>query len=279
MVHLPSPLPVVLAIVVGLALAEFSFFVTTVYLHRALAHRAVVLSPRTKAVCRFLIWIGTGTRPRQWVAVHRKHHAFTDREGDPHSPFVFGYPAVQFGNVALYRRVARDPAVVARYARDLPPDKWDRWLFDHALLGLAIGILVLVVFMGWMPALIAAAVYTATYLLGGGAINAIGHWWGKRPFENLATNNQWLAWLVAGEGLHNNHHAATTSARLSFVKGEFDPGWWVVRALVKLRMATLRHTELVVKAARRDVSQLPEASDVREARDVRRVAASQGPLR
>jgi stearoyl-CoA desaturase (delta-9 desaturase) len=250
---------VVLAIVVGLALAELSFYVTTVYLHRALAHRAIVLSPRTKAVCRFLIWIGTGTRPRQWVAVHRKHHAFTDREGDPHSPFVFGYLAVQFGNVVLYRRVARDRAVVARYARDLPPDKWDRWLFDHALAGLAIGISVLVVVMGWMPALIAAVVYTATYLLGGGAINAIGHWWGKRPFENLATNNQWLAWLVAGEGLHNNHHAATTSARLSFAKGEFDPGWWVVRALVGMRLATLRHPEVVVKAPRRGVLQVAES--------------------
>ena len=258
----------ILAIVVGLALAELSFFVTTVYLHRALAHRAIVLSPRTKAVCRVLIWVGTGTRPRQWVAVHRKHHAFTDKEGDPHSPFVFGYPAVQFGNVVLYRRVARDPVAVARYARDLPADRWDRWLFDHALLGLAIGILVLVVIMGWVPALVAAAVYTATYLLGGGAINAIGHWWGKRPFENLATNNQWLAWLVAGEGLHNNHHAATTSARLSFAKGEFDPGWWVVRALVGLRLATLRHTELVVKAARRDGSQRSEAREVTGACEV-----------
>lgn len=241
----------IVAVLVGLVLAEFSFFVTTIYLHRALAHRALSLSPGTVAVCRFLIWVGTGTRPRQWVAVHRKHHAFTDKEGDPHSPFVFGYAAVQFGNVGLYRKVARDPVVVARYARDLPPDRWDRWLFDHALLGLGLGVLALVVLMGWELALIAAGVYTATYLLGGGAINAIGHWWGKRPYDNLAANNQWLAWLVAGEGLHNNHHAATTSARLSLAKGEFDPGWWVVRLLVSLRLAALRHVDLAVKASRR----------------------------
>ncbi len=250
MSHLPEPWPVVLAILIGLALAEISFFVTTIYLHRALAHKAIVLSPRAKATCRILIWVGTGTRPRQWVAVHRKHHAFTDRDGDPHSPFIFGYAHVQFGNVALYRKAARDPATVARYARDLPRDSWDRWLFDHALLGLGLGVVVLVLTMGWMLALIAAGVYTVTYLLGAGAINAIGHWWGKRPYQNLATNNQWLAWLVAGEGLHNNHHAAATSARLSFTKGEFDPGWYVVRALVGLHLATLRHTKLVLKASR-----------------------------
>jgi stearoyl-CoA desaturase (delta-9 desaturase) len=245
------PWSVIVAVLIALALAELSFFVTTIYLHRALAHRAITLSPRTKAVCRFLIWVGTGTRPRQWVAVHRKHHAFTDKEGDPHSPFIFGYSTVQFGNVALYRRVARDPVAVARYARDLPPDRWDRWLFDHALVGLGLGVLALIALMGWELALIAAGVYTAAYLLGGGAINAIGHWWGKRPYDNLATNNQWLAWLVAGEGLHNNHHAATTSARLSFAKGELDPGWWVVRLLVSVRLAALRHVDLAVKTSRR----------------------------
>ncbi|MHB8220806.1 MAG: fatty acid desaturase [Acidimicrobiales bacterium] len=244
------PWSVIVAVVIGLALCEISFFVTTVYLHRTLAHKALKLSPSTTLVCRFLIWMGTGTRPRQWVAVHRKHHAFTDKEGDPHSPLVFGYAAVQFGNVGLYRKVARDPAAVARYARDLPPDRRDRWIFDHGLVGLGLGVLALVLVMGWWLALIAAGVYTTGYLLGGGAINAIGHWWGKRPYDNMATNNQWLAWLVAGEGLHNNHHAATTSVRLSLAKGEFDPGWWAVRLLVSLRLAAPRHVNLAVKSAR-----------------------------
>ena len=64
---------------------------------------------------------------------------------------------------------------------------------------------------GWELALVAAGVHAAYYLLAGGAINAVGHRFGRRPFDNLATNNQWLAWLVVGEGLHNNHHAAATS--------------------------------------------------------------------
>jgi stearoyl-CoA desaturase (Delta-9 desaturase) len=247
---LGAPWSWIAAVAVAFLLAQFSLFLTTIYLHRTLAHRAMTLSVRTLAICRVLLWVTTGIRPRQWVAVHRKHHAFTDKEGDPHSPFLFGFAAVQFGNVGLYRRVARDPLAVARYARDIPADRWDRWLFDHALLGLAFGVLVLVALIGWQLGLVAAAIYTVGYLLGGAAINAVGHWWGKRPYDNLATNNQWLAWLVAGEGLHNNHHAASTSARLSLAKGEFDPAWWVVRLLVMLRLAVVRHTEVVVKAGR-----------------------------
>lgn len=245
-----APWAAVAAVLIGLSLSQFSFFVTTIYLHRALAHRALTLSPAAAAAFRVLIWIGTGTRPRQWVAVHRKHHAFTDREGDPHSPFLVGYATVQFGNPHLYRKVARDPSVVARYARDLPPDRWDRWLFDRALVGLGIGILVLVAAIGWEFGLLAAGVYTTAYLLGGGAINGIGHWWGKRPNDNLGTNNQWLAWLVAGEGLHNNHHAMTTSARFSFARGQVDPGWWIVRLLVSLHLATVRHMHVTIKSPR-----------------------------
>ena len=134
---------------------------------------------------------------------------------------------------------------VSRYARDLPGDRWDTVLFDHALLGLGLGIGLLIGVFGWEVGLIAAVTHASVYLLGGGAINGIGHKWGKRPHDNLATNNQWLAWFVAGEGLHNNHHAATTSGRLSMAKGEIDPGWWAIRTLVLLSWATVRHDTLV----------------------------------
>ena len=94
---------------------------------------------------------------------------------------------------------------------------------------------------GWEIGLIAAVTHASVYLLGEGPSTAIGHKWGKRPHANLATNNQWLAWFVAGEGLHNNHHAATTSGRMSMAKGEIDPGWWAIKLLVLLRWATVRH--------------------------------------
>ena len=135
-----SPL---LALVLALAVTQLANLVTTTYLHRALAHKALRLSPGVTAVFRVLTWITTGIRPRQWVAVHRKHHAHTDEEGDPHSPVLLGFLHVQVGNVVLYRRAAADKEMVARYSRDLPADRWDRVLFDHAVLGLAIGVVLL----------------------------------------------------------------------------------------------------------------------------------------
>ncbi|HVA44204.1 MAG TPA: fatty acid desaturase, partial [Acidimicrobiales bacterium] len=118
------------AVLVGLAICQFANLITTVFLHRALSHRALTLSPGVTFAFRVVIWLSTGIRPRQWVAVHRKHHAFTDVEGDPHSPVILGYAKVQLGNVGLYRKAAKDETLVAKYARDLPADRWDRVLFD-----------------------------------------------------------------------------------------------------------------------------------------------------
>src|SRR5690349_23099749 len=123
--------PVLLGVVVGFAVAQLATLVTTVYLHRALSHRAITLAPGLAFAFRVLTWITTGIRPRQWVAVHRKHHAFTDIEGDPHSPVLLGWVRVQLKNVALYRHEATNPTTVAKYAKDLPADRWDRILFDR----------------------------------------------------------------------------------------------------------------------------------------------------
>src|SRR5438132_2249372 len=131
---------ILVAILAGLAVAQLATLVTTLYLHRTLAHRALTLAPGVASVARVLTWLTTGIRPRQWVAVHRKHHAFTDVDGDPHSPVLRGWVRVQLGNVGLYRKVSNDPEQVARYARDLPADRWDRALFGHAWLALSSGI-------------------------------------------------------------------------------------------------------------------------------------------
>jgi len=232
------------AVLVGLGVSLLANTATTVFLHRALAHRALTLSPAATAAFRLLVWITTGIRPRQWVAVHRKHHAFTDVEGDPHSPVLLGWVRVQMRNVALYRREARNQDTLARYARDLPADRWDRVLFDRALVGLALGIGILVALLGPATGLMAAFVHINLYLGGSAAVNAIGHHFGRRPYPNSAGNLQWLAFLTAGEGLHNNHHAAPTSARLSHRWFEIDTGWWVIKALAGLRLATVRLQEV-----------------------------------
>lgn len=246
---------IVVAVVVGLATCQVAIFLTTVFLHRTVAHKAITMSPGLRFACRLLVWLTTGIQPRQWAAVHRRHHAFTDVEGDPHSPVLEGFTKVQVGNALLYRRTARDGGTVEKYARDLPEDRWDKVLFNHGFLGLAVGVAIFYVGFGgdWTMVAIASAVHVVAYLALNSAINAVGHTFGRRPFEGLATNNQWLAWLTAGEGLHSNHHAAPTSARLSFGRREIDPGWWFVATARKLGWLKVRHLQPRLSAtARRD---------------------------
>lgn len=229
------------SIVGSLAAMTIANIVTTVYLHRALAHRALTLRGPARFAFRLLVWVSTGIKPREWVAVHRKHHAYTDVEGDPHSPVLLGWGRVQLTNVALYRKAARD-ADTLRYARDLPSDRWDRWLFDRSLVGLGIGVTILVVVLGPLTGAIVAVGHTVLYISGSAAVNGIGHHFGRRPYANRAGNLQWLAFFTAGEGLHNNHHAAPTSAKLSHRWYEIDPGWWCIRALALVRLAKVRFT-------------------------------------
>jgi stearoyl-CoA desaturase (Delta-9 desaturase) len=248
---------ILLAVLVGLAVCQVSIFLTTIFLHRTLSHRAITMSPGLRFACRFLTWITTGIEPREWVAVHRRHHAFTDVEGDPHSPVLEGFAAVQVGNVVMYRRTARDGTTVEKYARDMPPDRWDRVLFDHGVVGLGvgIGILFLIFWGNWELVAIAAATHVVSYLMLNSAVNAVGHRFGVRPFEGFAANSQWLAWLTGGEGLHSNHHAAPTSARLSFHRGEIDPAWWLIALARKFRWLTVRHHKPRVAAHSQRVPQ------------------------
>ncbi|HEX8803285.1 MAG TPA: fatty acid desaturase [Acidimicrobiales bacterium] len=230
-----------LALVLGVGLSQVGTYVTTIYLHRALAHRALHLSPAATLAARATVWLTTGIKPREWVAVHRRHHAFTDVEGDPHSPVLLGWRRVQLTNAGLYRRAARDGVTVPRYARDVPIDRWDRVLFDRAWLGLGATLVVLALVLGPLWGAVAWLTHIVLYLALNGSVNAVTHTFGARPADNTATNLQWLALLTGGEGLHNNHHAAPTTAKLAFRPGEVDPAWPVIRLLRRLGHASVRH--------------------------------------
>lgn len=217
---------------------------TTVYLHRALSHRALTLHPAVAWVFRLTLWLTTGIKPKEWVAVHRKHHAYTDEDGDPHSPVLLGWWFVQKNNVALYRRALADKSLITKYAKDLPDDKWDKLFFGHNKSGLGLGIAILMVVLGPWTGLLAAFIHANVYLAGNAAVNALGHHFGKRPHPNNATNLQWLAFFTMGEGLHNNHHAAPSSPRLSHRRGQIDFGWWVIWVLKTSRLAKLRFADI-----------------------------------
>jgi stearoyl-CoA desaturase (Delta-9 desaturase) len=216
----------------AIALTQGAVIATSIYLHRALAHRSIALHPWTDLAFRIALWLTTGQSRQQWVAVHRKHHTFTDREGDPHSPRLLGFWRVQLFNVAYYIREARKAETLETFAPDLRPDRIDRVLFRHGSLGLGIGLTLLCSTIGLWPGLIAGALHAIVYVfVMAPLINALGHWHGARNFENSASNWRLLAWITAGESLHNNHHAHPRSPKFSVRRWEFDPSWPIIRSL------------------------------------------------
>jgi stearoyl-CoA desaturase (delta-9 desaturase) len=229
----------ILSVVVAAILIQVAVFGTTIYLHRCATHRALALHPGVAWLFRFSLWLTTGLSTREWVAVHRKHHAFTDEEGDPHSPRLAGFWSVQLGNVFLYLKEAKNPEVIDRYARDITEDWWDRTFFNYGLLGLTIGTVSLCALIGIWPALLAAGIHATMYVFVlSSSINGLCHTVGYRNFDNTATNLRFLALLTGGEGLHNNHHGYPRSPKFSFRPSELDPAWPIIRMLIALKLAT-----------------------------------------
>jgi stearoyl-CoA desaturase (Delta-9 desaturase) len=227
-----------LCLAVAAVLIQVAVFSTTIFLHRTATHRALVLHPAVAWLFRLSLWLTTGIATREWVAVHRKHHAFTDQEGDPHSPMLMGFWSVQLGNVFHYVKEAKNKDVVERYARDIQEDVWDRLFFNHGVAGLVVGIAALCSVLGLGWGLLAAGVHAVMYVFVlSSSINGLCHHVGYKNFDNTATNLRLLALVTGGEGLHNNHHGYPRSPKFSFRASEFDPAWPLIKLLVTLRLA------------------------------------------
>lgn len=227
------------SLVAAFVVIQIAVMGTTIFLHRASTHRSLTLHPAVEWLFRFTLWLTTGLSTREWVAIHRKHHAFTDEDGDPHSPLLEGFWSVQLGNVALYVRAARDKEMVARYAKDIKEDAWDRVFFNRGGLGLTLGTVLLCLVLGLWWGLLAAGVHAFMYVFVlSSSINGLCHSVGYKNFENTATNIRSLALLTGGEGLHNNHHGYPKSPKFSWKASEIDPAWPVIKLLILLGLAT-----------------------------------------
>jgi stearoyl-CoA desaturase (delta-9 desaturase) len=225
-------------LVVSALVTQVAVFSTTIYLHRTATHKALTVHPAVEWMFKFTLWMTTGILTREWVAVHRKHHAFTDEEGDPHSPALEGFWKVQLGNVFYYIREVKKTDVVERYARDIKVGWWDRHVFKRGLLGLAIGTVALCVVLGPGWGLLAAGLHAVMYVFVlSTSINGLCHHVGYRNFDNTATNIRFIALLTGGEGLHNNHHGFPRSPKFSFRTSEIDPAWPIIKLMVALRLA------------------------------------------
>ena len=215
----------------------------TLYLHRSQAHRSVVFHPVIEHFMRFWLWLTTGMVTRQWVAIHRKHHRYSDRAGDPHSPYVYGIWQVLFRGAGLYHEASKDTDMVGTYGRGTPADWLERNIYStHSRLGIGILFVLNTVIFGWWGPIIWAIQMIWIPFWAAGVINGLAHWWGYRNGETRDLSRNISPWgiVIGGEELHNNHHLDPASARLSRHWWEFDIGWMYICILRTLRLATVK---------------------------------------
>ncbi len=230
-------------VLVVLAMTHVTIVSVTVYLHRCQAHRALDLHPLLAHFFRFWLWLTTGMVTREWVGVHRRHHARCETDEDPHSPQVLGLRKVLWEGAELYREAARQPDLVERYAHGTPDDWIERRLYrPYNFIGVAVMLVIDVVLFG-IPGIAAWAIQMIWIpFFAAGVINGVGHFWGYRNFQSPDAATNIVPWgiLIGGEELHNNHHAFPSSAKLSSRWWEFDIGWMYIRLFSMLRLARVR---------------------------------------
>lgn len=232
-------------VVLTLVLTHITIASVTIYLHRHQAHRSLDLHPAIAHFFRLWLWMTTGMQTKEWAAIHRKHHAKCETVDDPHSPQIKGIKTVFWSGAELYRLESLNAETMQKYGHGTPDDWLENNVYSRfpwqgvalmliinlTLFG-AVGLSVWAVQMLWIP--VTAA----------GIINGIGHYWGYRNFEAVDASTNISPWgiLIGGEELHNNHHTYPTSAKLSVKKYEFDIGWFYIRVLETLKLATVKKT-------------------------------------
>jgi len=230
-------------VVVTLALTHVTIASVTIFLHRCQAHRGLDLHPVVSHFFRFWLWLTTGMVTKEWVAIHRKHHAKVETAEDPHSPMTRGIGTVMWKGTELYRAESKNEETLAKYGLGTPDDWMERNVYTrfswegvglmvvlNVLLFGPIGLTIWALQMMWIP------------FWAAGVINGIGHYWGYRNFASSDTSTNIVPWglIVGGEELHNNHHAYGTSAKFSSRWWELDLGWGYIRLLSLLGLAKVR---------------------------------------
>jgi stearoyl-CoA desaturase (delta-9 desaturase) len=232
-------------IVAALILTHITIASVTIFLHRAQAHRALVLHPAISHFFRFWLWLTTGMETKAWAAIHRKHHAKCETVEDPHSPQVMGLSKVLLEGAELYRKEGKNKETLERYGQGTPEDWLEKNIYTRYSAKGVVLMLAINLFLFGVPGLTIWAVQMAWIpFFAAGIINGIGHYFGYRSFEcqDAATNVFPWGILIGGEELHNNHHTYPTSAKLSVKWWEFDIGWLYIRVLMTLGLAKVKRT-------------------------------------
>ena len=228
-----------------LGVTHITIAAVTIFLHRAQAHRALDLGPVPSHFFRFWLWLTTGMVTKEWVAIHRKHHAKCETVDDPHSPQTRGIKKVLLEGSELYRTEAKNQETLAKYGHNTPDDWLERNLYTRfSWQGVGLMLIINLFLFGAIGAAVWAVQMLWIPITAAGIINGIGHWWGYRNFEASDASTNISPWgvIIGGEELHNNHHTYPTSAKLSVKPYEFDIGWLYIRILETLGWAKVRKT-------------------------------------
>ena len=227
-------------VLVTFLMVQVTFMGVTLYLHRDATHRSLDLHPALRHFFRFWLWMSSGIVTKEWVAVHRKHHARCETADDPHSPVIFGLKKVLLEGSELYQAQARNPETTEKYGRGTPDDWMERNVYlRYRNFGIVFMVLVDLLLFGVPGIIVLAMQMLANPLMAAGVINGLGHHTGYRNFECPDAARNIVPWglLVAGEELHNNHHAFPSSAKFSVHRWEFDMGWLYIRVFQALGLA------------------------------------------
>jgi stearoyl-CoA desaturase (delta-9 desaturase) len=229
----------------ALVMTHITIAAVTIFLHRAQAHRALELHAIPAHFFRLWLWLTTGMVTKEWVAIHRKHHAKCETAEDPHSPQTRGIKKVLLEGSELYRAEAKVQETLDKYGHNTPDDWIERNLYTrYSWQGVGVMLIVNLGLFGAVGAAVWAVQMMWIPITAAGIINGIGHWWGYRNFEAPDASRNIVPWgiVIGGEELHNNHHTYPTSAKLSVKPHEFDVGWLYIRCLETLSLAKVRKT-------------------------------------
>lgn len=236
-------LPAWQCLIIGLVMIHITILAVTLYLHRGTCHRGLEMHPILSHFFRFWLWMTTGMETRQWIAIHRKHHATCETAEDPHSPIILGLRKVLFQGAELYRAAAKDKAMVERYGYAAPNDWIEKNIYSRfSAKGILLMLTVDIILFGVYGVTMWAFQMMAIPFLAAGVVNGIGHYWGYRNFESPDTARNISPWgiVLCGEELHNNHHAYGSSAKFSAKWWEFDLGWFYIRLFQKLGLVNVK---------------------------------------
>lgn len=246
---------------VTLVLTHITIAGVTLYLHRSQAHRGLDLHPIVSHFFRFWLWLTTGMVTREWVAIHRKHHAKCEKEGDPHSPVIYGIDRVLWRGAELYRDEALNEETIKRFSHGTPNDWVENNVYSkHPTLGILIMLAIDVALFGAMGLCVWAVQMAWIPFWAAGVINGLGHYVGYRNFSSpdTSTNLVPIGILIGGEELHNNHHAYGTSAKFSSKWYEFDIGWMYISILKFFRLAEVKKVAPKLKLAKQIQEEVTE---------------------